>query len=430
MNIALFADPDRAAAVAARLEARGHACLPARGSIPGEADCLIVVGEAGPDASLVDEAEEAGLPVLRLPAEGAPEAAAAAAWGLGLADERYIEAARSDARVKRLEDLRLRAAEQRSVELASANELLERRALELNQAMDRLDGVNRQIMEELNLASELQKSLLPRSYPTDVPLEFAHKFVPLNSIGGDFFDVFKVDERTLALVIADVSGHGVGPALVTSMFKSSFGLVSRMIRSPGPLMKALNEEMNAFLTTGHYVTAFTAFIDLESLEMRYCSAGHPKQLLFRAGSPAWGALPAAGTLEPPSITLGAAPAPGAAAGPLLAPAPEAGAEPGVEELSSMGFLLGMIEGVEFEERSLVLRPGDTLLLFTDGVFESSDAEGRLFGREGIIRSLRSRPGAGPGELSAGLFSDLLAWSQGTEAEDDVTILVAQVLESL
>ena len=96
----------------------------------------------------------------------------------------------------------------------------------------------------------------------------------------------------------------------------------------------------------------------------------------------------------------------------------------------MGFLLGMIEGVDYEEKSLVLEPGDTLVLFTDGVFESLNAEGLPFGREGIIRSVDARKGAGPGELSAGLFSDLLEWTQGTEAEDDITILMAQVLESL
>jgi sigma-B regulation protein RsbU (phosphoserine phosphatase) len=338
MRIALFADPERARGVAARLEARGHACIASRGSIPGGADCLVVVGDAGGDEGLVAEAEKAGMPVLRIPAERCAEAAEAAAWGLGLADERFVRA-------------------------------------------------NRQLMDELNLASELQKSLLPRAYPSDAPLEFAHKFVPLNSVGGDFFDVVRIDERNLALVIADVSGHGVGPALVTAMFKSSFGLVCRMRSSPAALMKSLNAEMNAFLTTGHYVTAFAAFIDLESLEMRYCSAGHPNQILARAGGVA-------------------------------------------EELGTMGFLLGMIEDVEFEEKSLVLAPGDTLVLFTDGVFESLDASGRPFGREGILRSIGARPGAGPGELSAGLFSDLLEWTQGTEAEDDLTILMAQVLESL
>jgi sigma-B regulation protein RsbU (phosphoserine phosphatase) len=387
MNIALFADPTRMQATMAKLEARGHACMPSRGSIPGEADCLLVIGDAGEDEGLVEEAERAGLPVLRLPEEGAAEAAEAAAWGLGLADERYIDAARSDARVKRLEDIRVKMAEQRTVELSSANELLEKRASELNDALVRLDGANRQLMDELNLASELQKSLLPRSYPGDAPLEFAHKFIPLNSIGGDFFDVVRIDRRTLAMVIADVSGHGVGPALVTAMFKSSFGIVSKVITSPAALMSALNADMNAFLATGHYVTAFAAFIDLETLEMRYCSAGHPNQLLLRADGSS-------------------------------------------EELATMGFLLGMIEGMDYEEKTAVLAPGDTLILFTDGVFESLDEGGKPFGREGIIRSVGTRPGAGPGELSAGLFTDLLAWSQGTEAEDDITILMAQVIESL
>jgi serine phosphatase RsbU (regulator of sigma subunit) len=387
MIVALFSDSEAFIPISARLEALGHACILAEDSIPGEADCVIVVGGAGAREDLVAAAEEAGLPVLRISGADPAEAAGAAAWGLALADERYIDAARSDAKVKRLEDVRVRMAEQRALELATANELLQNQAKNLREALADLDGANRQLVEELNLASELQKSLLPRSYPSDLPLEFAHKFVPLNSIGGDLFDVLRLDEKSLALVIADVSGHGVGPALVTAMFKSSFGLQCKSIRSPASLMAALNAELNGALTTGHYVTAFAAFIDIESLEMRYCSAGHPNQLLIRADG-------------------------------------------GAEELGTMGFLLGMIEGVEYEEKTVALGSGDTLALFTDGVFESPDAADKPFGREGIVRSISSRLGAGAAELSDGLLSDLLSWTEGTEAADDVTILIAQVIESL
>jgi serine phosphatase RsbU (regulator of sigma subunit) len=387
MIIALFADAATTPLVVGSLEDRGHACLLARDSIPGEADCVLVIGDPKGNASLIEAAEEAGLPVLRLPVEGAAVAAAAAAWGLRLADERYIEAARSDARVRRLEDSRFRMSEQRSLELAAANDLLERQAKELKEALAWLDGANGQLVEELNLASELQKSLLPRTYPKDVPFEFAHKFIPLDSIGGDFFDVLRLDERTLALVIADVSGHGVGPALVAAMFKSYFVLQCKAIRSPAALMKALNSELGDILTTGHYITAFAAIVDTESLEMRYCSAGHPNQLLVK--------------IDGESI-----------------------------ELSTMGFLLGMMTDMEYEEKSLVLDSGDTLVLFTDGVFESPDADGKPFGREGILRSVSGRLGSGAGELSDGLMSDLLSWARGTEVSDDVTILIAQVLESL
>ena len=89
-----------------------------------------------------------------------------------------------------------------------------------------------------------------------------------------------------------------------------------------------------------------------------------------------------------------------------------------------------MENMDYEEKSLVLLPGDTLVLFTDGVFESPDAKGNLFGREGILRSIAMRHGSGAVELSDGLLSDLLDWTHGTEASDDVTILITQVIESL
>ncbi|HUW40242.1 MAG TPA: PP2C family protein-serine/threonine phosphatase [Rectinemataceae bacterium] len=387
MNIALAVASDLEALISDRFCSKGHACLRVERELPPESDCLVIIGERPDSESLEAEAKAAELPVLRIAVEGALEAAAAAAWGLARADDYFMDAARADARVKRLEDIRVKMAEQRNAELAGANELLERRAADLDSALKLLDGANRQLIDELNLASELQKSLLPKTYPKDAPLEFAHKFIPLDKIGGDFFDVVRIDDRTLALVIADVSGHGVGPALVTAMFKSSFGLVSKTVRSPSQLMSSLNAEMNNFLTTGHYVTAFTAFIDIETLEMRYCSAGHPNQLLVRADG-------------------------------------------GAEELATMGFLLGMITDMDYEEKTLSMGPGDTLILFTDGVFESANSSGDMFGREGILRAVAKRPGAGPLELSNGLFSDLLEWTEGTEPADDITMLLAQALESL
>jgi phosphoserine phosphatase RsbU/P len=387
MIIALFADETAYDPVARRLEERGHACVRASGSVPGQVDCAIVVGDGGADAGLVEAAEGSGLQVLHLAAGTAAQAAAAAAWGLRLADERYIEAARSEGRAQRSEESRLLLAERRARELASANELLEAQANELRQALGSLDAANRLLTEELNLASELQMSLLPRSYPVDAPIEFAHKFMPLQSIGGDFFDVTPLSGHRLGLVIADVSGHGVGPALVAAMFKGAFSLESRVEESPAALMAALNMQMGAALTTGHYITAFTAIIDTETLEMRYCSAGHPKQLLVKADGRAL-------------------------------------------ELSTMGFFLGMGENVEYEEKSLSLEGGDALVLFTDGLFESPDASGRQFGREGILRSVASRLGSSSAELSSGIFSDLLDWTRGVESTDDVTLLVAQVIESL
>lgn len=387
MIIALFADGEPAKLVSDTLSSRGHACILAADSIPGEADCLIAVGDQGPRSLLIAAAEEAGLPVLRIEGDSSEEAAQAAAWGLALADERYIEATRSDAKVKRLEDMRIKMAEQRALELATANEVLQRQARDLRDTLARLDGANRQLVEEFNLASELQKSLLPRSYPVDVPLEFAHKFIPLSSVGGDFFDVVRLDERNLCLVIADVSGHGVGPALVTAMFKSSFWIEAKRRDSTASLMAALNEELESTLTTGHYVTAFAARIDLEAMNMRYCSAGHPNQLLIRADG-------------------------------------------SIEELGTMGFLLGMVDGVDFEEKSVALGGGDTLALFTDGVFESLDGKGSAFGREGIARSIRSRRDRGAEAISDGLVSDLLSWTEGTEFSDDLTLLIAQVIESL
>ena len=212
MNIALFAPPPRLAAVTATLEAGGHACLPSRGFIPGEADCLVVVGDAGEDEGLIEEAERAGLPLLRLPEMGAEAAAEAAAWGLGLADERYIEAARSDARVKRLEDIRVKMAEQRGRSNFRARTSSSRSARPSSTTPSAAStGPAASSWRSSTSRASSRRASFRAPIRTTPPLEFAHKFVPLNSIGGDFFDLVRIDQKTIALVIADVSGHGVGP---------------------------------------------------------------------------------------------------------------------------------------------------------------------------------------------------------------------------
>jgi serine phosphatase RsbU (regulator of sigma subunit) len=288
---------------------------------------------------------------------------------------------------QRLEDIRNRMILQRSLELESANELLQKQAGELNNTLELLDLRNKQMMEELNLASELQKSLLPRTYPQDVPFQFSHKYIPLDVVGGDFFDVVRLSETKIGLIIADVSGHGVGPAFITALFKSSFEHFCRNDLSPAHVLDGLNKEFIQFLRTGHYLTAFYAILDTEKLEITYSNAGHPKQLILRSD----------GTNE---------------------------------ELNTLGFFIGMFDAIEYEEKTAKLSPGDMLVLFSDGIIETTGKDQAQFGREGIIASCLKYRNESIENISNGLFADLMDFMIEPRLEDDITILMIHVIDTL
>jgi serine phosphatase RsbU (regulator of sigma subunit) len=243
------------------------------------------------------------------------------------------------------------------------------------------------MMEELGLASELQKSLLPKEFPSDLPLELCRKYMPLATVGGDFFDVSMVDPTHVGIIIADVSGHGVAPAFITAMLKSAYSHISPGELSPAEVMGRLNQEFARNLRTEHYLTGFYTIVDVESLECLYCNAGHPKQLLIRAGG-------------------------------------------GEEELETQGFFLGMFDGTTYEDGRVSLNPGDALCFFTDGIIEAKDAGGNQFDREGIVKSYRAHELESMEAISNALVQDLLEFTAGPELEDDLTFIAARVIESL
>ena len=254
-------------------------------------------------------------------------------------------------------------------------------------ARDSEREANRQMVEEMRLASELQKSLLPRSTPREFPVNVTHKYVPYQYIGGDFFDFVALDDTRLGIVIADASGHGVPAAFVTAMFKSAFNLFAVDDPSPAATLAKLNAEFVRTIHTDHYLTAFYAVIDTDTMRCTFCNAGHPKQLLLRSG----------GT---------------------------------VSELTSMGFLLGSIDTARYADETVDLAPGDRIVLFTDGVIETTNADREQFGRDRIAGVLRNNHTAGIEDLSNTILSELVMFMDQPVFEDDVTILIAEVMESL
>lgn len=246
---------------------------------------------------------------------------------------------------------------------------------------------NREMVRELRLASELQRSILPRDAPPGLPVNLARKYVPYQYIGGDFYDFIELEGGRLGFVIADACGHGVPAAFMTAMFKSSFRHIAEQAESPARTLSRLNTEFARTLMSDQFMSAFYLIMDTATGELTYCSAGHPMQMLFRASGE-------------------------------------------TVDLTSQGFILGSVEAARYVDARLTMGPGDRLLLYTDGLVETVDATGSQFGRDRVQRTVRRHFAADVEEITNQLLSEVVMFLDQPIFQDDVTFILAEMSEEL
>lgn len=262
----------------------------------------------------------------------------------------------------------------------------ERSSLMFRSALDQLETRKREMVRELALASELQKSLLPKKFPTDIPFNFTHKYVPHEYVGGDFFDVIKIDDKRVGIIIADASGHGASAACIIAMLKILLNHHAPGEPSPSMTLEKINNELCVMIQE-HFITAFYAVIDLGTLECRYCNAGHPKQLLISKS----------GTIT---------------------------------DLGPNGFLIGMFDHVHWEEKAIALSSGDKLFCYTDGVIEVTNDAGIQFGYDRLSLVVEENKSKDIVQMSSDVLSHIIMYMKGTTFPDDVTIFIAEVIEDI
>ncbi len=286
-----------------------------------------------------------------------------------------------------LEDLHERTLAEHAQELEAVNEKLKRQTHKLRKALEILESRNRQMIKELNLAVELQKSLLPKAYPATPSAAFTHRYIPLAMVGGDFFALSKMEGDRVGVLIADVSGHGVAPAFITAMIRSLFDYLHPREESPAEVIRRINEEFSKIVNTDHFVTAFYGIFDFEAMTCTYCGAGHPPQLIVHADG---------------SVT----------------------------RLPSEDPIIGMTEDCEYHDLRVPLAGGDLLCFYTDGVQEARDARDRMFGVQGIEETVIRNRNSDLESLADALITGVIQFMKDPVFEDDITVVLGQVIESL
>ncbi len=238
---------------------------------------------------------------------------------------------------------------------------------------------------ELQIAKTIQLGLLPLRTPEIPGVKLAGKCKPARQVGGDYYDFLPRGSASLDLLIADVSGHNVGAALIMAETRTFIQAVARQLLNTSDILNALNEFFYEDLSRAElFITIFYLKYDAWSRTLSFSNAGHNLPLIWRAGSNA------------------------------------------CERLDAEGLILGVRREVQFEERRVTLEPGDILLLYTDGITEAEDAEHNLFGDERLCELLQQNHHLAPDELIDELIRQVRLFSGSTGFNDDVTLVAMKV----
>ena len=233
-----------------------------------------------------------------------------------------------------------------------------------------------EIHRELELARRIQHSLLPAAFPESRAFRVAARYVPMNSVAGDFYDFLVAGAARAGLLIADVSGHGVPAALIASMVKMAAVSQRAEAAHPATLLTGMNRALCGN-TQGQYVTAACVHLDAGARELRYAAAGHPAMLLLRRGQ--------------------------------------------VIEIAENGLLLAAVDGIEYCECAVPIESGDRLLLYTDGVLEARNTAGEFFGEDSLSNVLMATATMPPPEAADEIIAQVQHW--GRSQDDDLTVLI-------
>jgi serine phosphatase RsbU (regulator of sigma subunit) len=234
--------------------------------------------------------------------------------------------------------------------------------------------------QELSIARTIQQALLPHGLNDFPHLAVTGVHYPCHEVGGDYFDVVPVSDDRSGVLIADVSGKGLGAALLTTMLQ---GALSGMTMGADPV-KVFNH-INRFLChhseVGRYATMFIGMVGEDGM-LEYIKAGHPSPLLLRQGT--------------------------------------------VTELYTEGsFPVGLIEEADYPSARLQLEPEDTLVLFSDGVTEAEDPDHELFEVAGLSKVLEGRVNESVEDLKQAILDAVRAFTRGASQSDDLTLLVVR-----
>ncbi len=269
--------------------------------------------------------------------------------------------------------------------LQEANASLEQRVQERTVELQRTMAEKERIGSELRIASEIQKSILPRTFPPfpdRADFEIYATTIPALEMGGDFYDFFLIDDKRLGVVIADVSGKGVPAAIFMAVSRSLLKATALASVSPSECLEHVNRLLCPDNDSAMFVTVFYGIMHTETGELEFSNGGHNVPYVI-------------------------------------------GGDRVVPVGHPSGMALGIVDDVRYQTSRMSLNAGETLVLYTDGVTEAMDTQSHLFSTPRFEQTLQRLAGQRPVHLLTKIVDDVQAFSSGALQADDITLLALQ-----
>ncbi len=239
------------------------------------------------------------------------------------------------------------------------------------------------VQQEMETARQIQFSILPNRMPSIEGLDIAARYIPMTAVAGDFYDIVQLGKRQLCILVADVSGHGVGAALIASMIKVAFASQTQNMSNPTEVLNSMNRVMCDKLES-NFITAGCLFIDVDKETMLYAGAGHPPLLLWRKS------------------------------------------EQRMYELCENGPLIGPFPDAAYPNTKMKIEQSDRIVLYTDGIIEVTNNSGSFFGDDSFQDFIKAHENI-PAEPFTHMFlKHLVEWSgkrTDESLDDDLTLIV-------
>ena len=240
------------------------------------------------------------------------------------------------------------------------------------------------IEQELRVARLIQQTLLPKHVPELEGYQLAAYYQPAREVGGDFYDFLALDEGHLGLVVGDVTDKGVPAALVMATTRTMLRASAQRLDSPGAVLERVNDVIVSDIPPNMFITCLYAILEIETGRLRYANAGHDLPYRRRAS-----------------------------------------AEGAAQELRATGMPLGLLPGMSYEEKEIVLERGESVLFYSDGLVEAHDPHYEMFGfprLQGLVGAHRR----GGEALVNFLLSELSRFTgEDWEQEDDITLVTLE-----
>lgn len=252
--------------------------------------------------------------------------------------------------------------------------------------LQRITSEKQKINTELNVARRIQIDMLPRNFPIN-PEEIGYDVYattkPAKEVGGDFYDFFMIDDDSLAIVIADVSGKGVPAALFMVITKTLIKNYTQLGKSPSEVFKIVNNQLYEGNDENMFVTAWMGILEIKTGKFTYVNAGHTTPLIKHVGEDYnW--------LK-----------------------------------SKPNFVLGGVQNIHYHQNQLLLCPGDRIYLYTDGVTESINSDNEMFGTSLLCKVMNKKDNPDLKEQLSYVKEKIDIFVKGRKQFDDITMLIME-----